>query len=188
MVPRNRTDATGRMSKTHAKIPKRASAIAFLLLAANCSQLPLTSAVVIPPVPAGTSRIWIYRNEGPHEASDTPYIRLNGQIIGVVQPNGAFYRDVPPGHYSVTVDSYGAPYPNQFAQVDLGAGREAFVEVLSKREKVGGPRGRAPPTLPNSYCLTSLGPPYAPSRFTTAASGENLTLGILFGGPLALRV
>src|SRR6516165_5642236 len=110
------------MSKTHAKIPKRASPIAFLLIAANCSQLPLTSAVVIPPVPAGNSRIWIYRNEGPYEASDTPYIRLNSQIIGVVQPNGAFYRDVPLGHYSVTVDSYGVPYRNQFAQVDLGAG------------------------------------------------------------------
>jgi len=97
--------------------------------------------VVIPPVSAGTSRIWIYRNEGPHEATDTPYIRLNSQIIGVVQPNGAFYRDAPPGHYSVIVDSYGAPYPNQFAQVDLGARQEAFVEVLSKREKVGGPEG-----------------------------------------------
>ena len=48
---------------------------------------------------------------------------------------------MPPGHYSVIVDSYGAPYPNQFAQVDLGAGQEAFVEVLSKREKVGGPPG-----------------------------------------------
>ena len=117
------------------------AAIAFLMIAANCSQLPLTSAVVIPPTPAGDSRIWIYRNEGPHEASDTPYIRLNSQIIGVVQPNGAFFRDVPPGHYSVTVDSYGTPYPNQFAQVDLGAGQEAFVEVLSKREKVGGPEG-----------------------------------------------
>ena len=107
MVPRNRTDATVRMSKTHAKIPStclrmlnRTSAIAFLLIAANCSQLLLTSAVVIPPVLPGNSRIWIYRNEGPHEASDTPYIRLNSQIIGAVQPNGAFFRDVPPGHYS----------------------------------------------------------------------------------------
>ena len=87
------------------------AAIAFLLIAANCSQFPLTSAVVIPPVPAGASRIWIYRNEGPGEASDTPYIRLSSQIIGVVQPDGAFYRNMPPGHYSVTVDSYGSPLP-----------------------------------------------------------------------------
>src|SRR5215471_20939538 len=122
-------------------IDRLGAAIVFLLIAANCSQLPLTSAVVIPPVPAGTSRIWIYQNEGPYEASDTPYIRLNSQIIGVVQPNGAFYRDVPPGHYAVTVDSYGVPYPNQFAQVDLGAGQEAFIKVSSMRVKVGGEFG-----------------------------------------------
>ena len=114
-------------------------AIACLLTAANCSQLPPTRSVVIPPVPAGIARVWIYRNDGPYEAGETPYIRLNGQIVGTAQPSGALYRDVPPGHYAVTVDSYGAPYPNQFAQVDLGAGKEAFVKVLSKREKVGGP-------------------------------------------------
>jgi hypothetical protein len=114
-------------------------AIAVLLTAANCSQLPSTSSVAIPPVPAGTARIWIYRNDGPYEAGETPYVRLDSHIVGTVQPNGAFYRDVPPGHYAVTIDSYGAPYPNQFAPVDLGAGQEAFVKVLSKREKVGGP-------------------------------------------------
>ena len=39
------------------------------------------------------------------------------------------------------MDSYGVPYPNQFAQVDLGAGQEAFVKVSSMREKVGGEVG-----------------------------------------------
>ena len=76
---------------------------------------------------------------GPYEASETPYLRVNGQIAGIVQPNGAFYRDVPPGHYAVTLDSYGVPYPNQFAEFDLGAGQEAFIKVLSMRDKVGGP-------------------------------------------------
>jgi hypothetical protein len=114
-------------------IGRLGAAIAFVLIVANCSQPPLTRAVVIPPVSAGNSRIWIYRNEGPHESSDTPYIRLNSQIIGVIQPNGAVYRDVPPGHYSVTADSYGVPYPNQFAQVDLGAGQEGPF-TLHRRE------------------------------------------------------
>jgi hypothetical protein len=63
---------------------------------------------------------------------------LNGQIAGIIEPNGAVYRDVPPGQYAVTVDSYGVPYPNQFAQFHLGAGQEAFVKVLSTRERVGG--------------------------------------------------
>ena len=49
--------------------------------------------------PAGspsTARIWIYRNDAPNEPNQTPYVRLNGQKAGVVQPSGAFYRDVPP--------------------------------------------------------------------------------------------
>jgi len=74
----------------------RSAAIALLLAATSCAQLPPTSSVVIPPVPGGAARIWIYRNDAPNEPNQTPYARLNGQIAGVVQLNGAFYRDVPP--------------------------------------------------------------------------------------------
>jgi hypothetical protein len=112
-------------------------AAGLLLILAGCDQLPPTSSVAIPPLPAGAARIWIYRNDGPYEANQTPYMRLNGQISGIVQPNGAFYRDVPPGQYTVTVDSYGVPYPNQFVEFALAAGQEAFVKVLSMRDRVG---------------------------------------------------
>ena len=113
-------------------------AASLLLVLTGCAQLLPTSSAVLPPVPAGAARIWIYRNDGPYEAQQTPYMRLNGQIAGIVQPNGAFYRNVPPGHYAVTVDSYGVPYPNQLVEFNLGGGQEAFVKVLSMREKVGG--------------------------------------------------
>ena len=43
-----------------------------------------------------------------------------------------------PDTIPLRVDSYGVPYPNQFAQVDLAAGQEAFIKVLSTRERVGG--------------------------------------------------
>src|SRR5262245_40603497 len=102
----------------------------------NCSQASPTSSTVIPPVPAGAARIWIYRNDGPYEAQQRPYIWLNGHIAGIVEPNGAMYRDVPPGQFTVSVDSYGVPYPNQFAEFNLGAGQEAFVKVLSMGERV----------------------------------------------------
>jgi hypothetical protein len=109
-----------------------------LLLLTGCSQVPPTSSAVIPPIPAGDARIWIYRNDGVYESQERPYVRLNGQVAGISEPNGAFYRDVPPGRYAVSLDSYGVPYPNQFAQLDLGAGQQAFIKVVSLRERVGG--------------------------------------------------
>jgi hypothetical protein len=116
----------------------RRCAAGLLLLLIGCGHLPPTSSVVIPPVPAGAARIWIYRDGGVYDGLERPYLRLNGQVAGISEPNGAFYRDVPPGHYTVSVDSYGVPYPNQFGQVDLGAGQVAFVKVLTMRERVGG--------------------------------------------------
>jgi len=113
-------------------------AAGLFLVQASCGTLPPTSSVVIPPVSGGAARIWIYRNDYQYEAHQTPYVWLNSQIAGVVQANGAFYREVPPGHYTVRIDSYGVPYPHQFAEFDLGAGQEAFVKVLSMREKLGG--------------------------------------------------
>ena len=121
-------------------------AAGLLVVLAACSQLPPTSSVAIPPVPGGAGRVWVYRNDYQYEAHQTPYVWLNGRIVGVVQPNGAFYRDVPPGYYTVVVDSYGVPYPHQFAEFNLGAGQEAFVKVLSMREKAGG-ENRASRTL-----------------------------------------
>jgi hypothetical protein len=127
------------MSNSPGVSPRRLHwcAASLLLLLTGCSQVLPTSAAVIPPIPAGGARIWIYRNDGPYESQDRPYLRLNGQVAGISEPNGAFYRDLPPGHYTVSGDSYGVPYPNQSAQFDLGAGQEAFVKVLSMRERVG---------------------------------------------------
>jgi hypothetical protein len=113
-------------------------AACLLLVLGSCSQVPPTSSVAIPPVPAGDARIWFYRNDGPYDSQERPYLRLDDQVVGIVEPNGAFFRDVPPGHYVVKVDSYGLPYPYQFAQLDLATGQEAFVKVVSMRERVGG--------------------------------------------------
>jgi len=113
-------------------------AAGLVLLLTGCSQLPPTSSVAVSPIPAGAARLWIYRNDGPHDSQDRPYLRLNSEVAGISEPNGAFYRDLPPGRYTVSVDSYGVPYANQFAQVDLAAGQTGFISVLSMRERVGG--------------------------------------------------
>ena len=119
----------------------RGGASACFLIVASCTQLPPTGSVAIPPVPAGGARLWFYRDGGPRETQERPYLRLNGQIAGISEPNGVFYRDVSPGHYAVTVDSYLSTYFNQFADIDLAAGQEAFVKVLSQGQWVGGEVG-----------------------------------------------
>ena len=120
----------------------RGAVIALLAIAANCTQLPPTSSVTIAPIPAGDARIWFYRDGGPREAQERPYLRLNGQIAGISEPNGAFYRDVMPGHYAITVDSYLSTYVNQFAVIDLSSGEETYIEILSQGQRVSDRAGR----------------------------------------------
>jgi hypothetical protein len=116
----------------------------FLLTLASCSPLPPMSSVSIPPIPAGEARLWFYRDGGPYEIQASPYLRLNGRVAGISEPDGAFYRDVIPRHYVVTVDSYLDSYVYQFASIDLAAGQEAYVKVLSmRRDKATGETGFA---------------------------------------------
>jgi len=123
-----------------ARLLPHTAASALLLATASCAQLPPTSAVAIPPIPAGEARLWIYRNDGPYDPQATPYVRLNGQVAGVSEANGAFYRDVAPGHYLVSVDSYFRDV-YQFAEADLTAGQVAYVLVQSLRKVSGGENG-----------------------------------------------
>jgi hypothetical protein len=54
-------------------------------------------------------------------------------VVAISEPDGAFYRDVTPGHYAVTIDSYIDSYINQFASIDLAAEHGDYGEVLSMR-------------------------------------------------------
>src|SRR6266851_945725 len=113
----------------------RAGAALLLLATAGYAQRPPTRT-------AGTARIWFYRDMAPYSSLATPYVRLNGVIAGVSQPGGASYRDVPPGHYHITVDSYGVDF-NQTRDVDLAPGAEIYAKVVSNDNWIegGGSRG-----------------------------------------------
>jgi hypothetical protein len=105
--------------------------IAIVALVALLLRLPGGAAAAPPgPPPAAGARIWIYRDWDPYTTLQTPYVRLNGAVIGVSEPGGAFYRDVPAGTYRVTVDSYGTDY-GQFATVAAVPGQTVFVKVYA---------------------------------------------------------
>ena len=119
----------------------RWAVVGVLLLVAACSQLPPTATVALPPIPAGQARVWFYRDGGPYDGVGTPYLRMNEAIVGVSQPEGALYRDVAPGQYHVTVDSYGKDF-NQSREVYLFPGQQMYFKIVSLRDWITGGGGR----------------------------------------------
>jgi hypothetical protein len=112
----------------------RGGAAALLLFVLGCAGPPaLHAAAVANPPPAGMARIWIYRAYEPYVSLDRPYVRVNGQVVGVSEPGGAFYRDVPAGVYEITVDSLGRDV-NQFTTVAVAPGQQVYLEVQVLRD------------------------------------------------------
>ena len=98
---------------------------------------PVTASITVPPIPAGEARIWFYRDNEPYAGKGRPAIAANGAYVGIAELGGVFYRDVPPGRYHVTVETYGVDF-SQTADLDLAAGRQAYVKIVSNPEWVRG--------------------------------------------------
>jgi hypothetical protein len=96
----------------------------------GCAPTALTAAAPIPPISPGEGRIWVYRTYEPYADHGLPAVYANGGTIGWSQLGGAFYRDLPPGHYHVTVQSIGVDF-NQSSNVDLAAGQQAYIRIVS---------------------------------------------------------
>jgi hypothetical protein len=116
-----------------------ASTGSVLFAAASCAQIPPAAAYAISPVPT-QARIWFYRDLSIYSSLAEPYVRLNGAPVGVSQPGGAFYRDVPPGHYHISADSY-LDDPEQDRDVDLAAGQEIYAKILPSDHWIEGGGG-----------------------------------------------
>lgn len=112
---------------------RRAMLCAVALLLAGvwpAPRAPAASAVAAA-IPPGAARIWVYRDYEPYGSRNFAPVSLNGALVGYAQPDGsAFYRDVAPGRYHITVASPGEDV-NQDRNVELTPGQEAFVKILS---------------------------------------------------------
>ena len=108
----------------------RGAQVMLLLAITGCAQMAATSSVNIPPIPAGGSRIWFYRAADVYTGKGLPAIAANGGYVGQAELGGAFYRNVSPGHYLVTVQTVGVDV-NQSANFDLSPGQEAYVKIVS---------------------------------------------------------
>src|ERR1700676_472630 len=99
-------------------------AAAIIMGLPGCVPAPAATSVAAA-VPAGAARIWFYRDYEPSVSLNNANVELNGALVGTVTADGgAIYRDVAPGHYHITAQSYGRD-ANQAKDVDLGPGQEA---------------------------------------------------------------
>src|SRR5271155_2325088 len=113
-----------------------------LVALAGCAQQAVTAAVTIPPIPAGEARIWFYRDNEPYARKGLPAIAAHGGYVGAAELGSAFYRDVPPGHYRVTVQTVGID-TNQTANFELAPAQEAYVKIVSLPSwDTGGDKGQ----------------------------------------------
>jgi len=110
-----------------------------LFAAASYAQMPPAAAYAISPAP-GQARIWFYRDLSIYSSLAEPYVRLDGAAVGVSQPGGAFYRDVAPGHYHISADSY-LDDPDQDLDVDLAPGQEIYAKILPSDHTIEGGGG-----------------------------------------------
>jgi len=91
---------------------------------------PAAAEVTASPIPPGAARIWFYRNYEPYGSRNFTSVSLNGTPVGYLQPTGAaFYRDVAPGRYHITVATEVRDV-NQDSFVELAAGQQAFVKIM----------------------------------------------------------
>jgi hypothetical protein len=105
-------------------------AIAIVLLLAGCVPSPQESTVngPLPPQPPATARLIFYRGPDYTNTTAMSTVFLNGTAAGVSQIAAAFFRDVAPGRYDISVFSPRA-YPDQFKTVVVKAGDVFYIRI-----------------------------------------------------------
>ena len=105
------------------------------------------------PVAPDRARIFFYRDYEPYESLGRPYVLLNGEVAGISEPGGVFYRDVAPGRYVVSVKS-NTLYPDQEKTVDARGGETGFVKVESIQSYNAGDKTY----VPDTFTVVVVGP------------------------------
>ena len=86
----------------------------------------------LPPVPAGRSRLWFYRQSQFSAALATFAVRLDGAFIGTAVNGGFFTADVEPGKHEVSVSFANV----EKATIAVAGGNEYYIRVYLQPELV----------------------------------------------------
>lgn len=84
----------------------------------------------LPPPPANTARIFVYRDFEPYQSLEWVRVFFNGATVGAVGPGKVFLRDVAPGTYTIEPKSEGL-WPEQAKTVTVEPGQAVYAKVTS---------------------------------------------------------
>ena len=98
---------------------------AILVIVAGCATGPSLkdSVRAIPALESGKARVVFYRTIV-IGAAYQPDVLLNGQKVGSAVPRGVFFRDVPPGKYTVTTTM-----TSDVVTFDIVGGEKKYVKL-----------------------------------------------------------
>jgi hypothetical protein len=105
-------------------------AVLALCACAPCSLAAPAQAQQGPAIAPGYARVWFLRQYEPSESLRTPMMYVNGAPLGNSQPGTLFYRDLPAGTYSFSVESC-TPDTGQVATLNLAPGNQVDLEIQS---------------------------------------------------------
>jgi hypothetical protein len=108
----------------------RSAAVATVALSlVNCTPPPVVSKALLPSIPQGYGRVWIYRLYEPSVSGNVANIDMNNVRTGSLFPYGSWLlRDVPSGDYRVSVENYGSA--NQSKDLVIRPRQEIFAKVV----------------------------------------------------------
>lgn len=99
--------------------------VMFAALVTGCATGPSMSELrtSLPAQEQGKGRVYFYRT-GIIGSAYQPDVTLNGAVVGKAAPRGAYFRDVPPGTYTVTTSM-----TNEKVNFVLAAGEQQYIRL-----------------------------------------------------------
>ena len=110
---------------------KLLGAILLTMIAATAAQADVP--VMPGPAAPNLARIYVYREFGNYQYLAWTAVWFNADRVGDSAPGTYFYRDVPPGTYTISLRSE-RPYPDQFQTVTVRPGSTTYVRVAAVEE------------------------------------------------------
>jgi len=101
------------------------TAVMVAMLVTGCATGPSMSALKtpLPAMDQGKGRVYFYRT-GIIGGAYQPEVTLNGGVVGKATPRGVYFKDVPPGNYTVTTSM-----TSQKVNFVLAAGQKQYIRT-----------------------------------------------------------